>query len=264
MTLPFRLPGRTVETALYRCRQCGSYVRDLPAPEIQSHFSVASFTDPAREAEWKVRREGFLAYVLDIVESQLQRPYRDLAALDVGCAYGHLMEIMRGRGANPEGVELSEPLRLLVTSRGYTCYSSVEAVPADRRFDLVLAIDSLYYMLEPADELVRIRILLGDQGRLVLRVAHRTWYLDLRRRLGLALRPDDCSGVRVNFSSRGIRKLLDRTGYVIEWTTAREKGKKDIGFSKTLYYALSGWLAEVVGINVAPGLTIVARRRDGT
>ncbi len=263
-TIPFRLPGETIDTAAYRCRECGSYVRALSVPEIQAHFSVASYTDPTREAEWRNRRGRFLAYVLDIAERTLHRPSRDVSALDVGCAYGHLMAIMRERGMNPEGVEPTEPLRTLVTNRGYACYASVEAVPANRRFDFVFAIDSLYYMLEPADELTRIRALLAAEGRLVLRIAHRAWYLDLRRWLGLAVRPDDFGGVRVNFSSRGIRRLLERTGFVIEWTTAREKGKRDIAGLMKLYYSISGWLAEVVGLNVSPGLIIIARRRNGT
>ena len=83
--------------------------------------------------------------------------------------------------------------------------------------------------------------------------------LDLRRRFGLPIRARDFGDVRENFSPRGIRRLLARTGFTVEKVFAREKGKRDIGWLMSLYYFVSGWLAEVLGIGISPGLIIIAR-----
>lgn len=258
--LPFYLPDRDIETPIWRCAECGTYSRDinLDDPALKRHFDVASYTDPATEERFRSVRAGYFVYLSHILKSRLNAPLNGLRVLDVGTAYGHFLEQLKSDGALVEGVEIVAALRHRADERGLTVH---EGIPdgTSARFDAVTVIDSLYYTNEPLASLVSMRALLAPGGLLLVRVANRTWLLDLLRSVGVTIHRDRFGDAKYNFSPEGIVLLLTRAGFSVEDVIWNEKGKADPRWLIRQFYRLTPLLSAYLSLHVTPGMLLIAR-----
>jgi SAM-dependent methyltransferase len=151
------------------------------------------------------------------------RPFR---VLSVGCGSGVLDVPIATRlasprtdlqyvGVNPNRVECDAFERLFQQASIPRAHVEVvpaafEAFEADRAFDLIHFVHSLYYMPDPAVALEKARKLLAPGGRLVVFHAPR------EALNGLAVRFWDKSYARPTLFAEGLATLLDRWGWAYE------------------------------------------------
>ena len=86
---------------IFRCRTCDFNFRRFSQPlaEVLSHFKVAPYSSEEFEQQWLKRREGFYRFLLDL----LPEPADGKSLLDIGCAFGHLLDCAVERGYRPFG-----------------------------------------------------------------------------------------------------------------------------------------------------------------
>lgn len=258
--IPFYLPGRDIQTPIWRCSECGTYIRDvdLSNRELQRHFEVASYTDLNAEHRIRAVRAGFFDYVLQLLQEHLDRPLIGLRVLDFGCAYGHFLERLRALDIPAEGVELVRTLRETVRQRGMTVHAQPPQ-PGTVTFDVIVVIDSLYYTNDPASTLKQLRALLAPNGCLLIRVANRTWLLDLLHQAGLTFGNDRFGDAKYNFSVEGALSLIRRTGFQVSEVHWSERGKADPRPLIRLYYKAASLLSEYMSLRITPGMLVLAR-----
>ncbi len=256
-SIPFYLPDRDIETQLWRCRDCGTYSReiDLEDPTLKRHFDVASYTSVDREASFRAVRTGYFVYLSEVLERSLDQPLKGARILDVGTAYGHFLERLNECGALGEGVEIVAALRTVAAERGLVVH---ERIP-DGPFDAVVVIDSLYYTNDPPATLCRVREVLSPGGCLLLRVTNRTWLFDLLRQAGIAIHKNRFGDAKFNFSPEGTIQMLERAGFRVEEVIWNEQRKADPRWLIRWYYRIAPLLSTHLSLRVAPGMLIVAR-----
>jgi SAM-dependent methyltransferase len=265
--LSFYMRDGQVPSDLWRCARCKSWWRSFPSPvNLHDHFAVASYSDPDREEEWRRNRQSFFDHLVRRTLEAAGRPKGGIRVLDVGCAYGHLMETFARRDCDCAGVEPVAGQRELLRHRGkFTVMPSLEAaLESSDRFDAVLAIDSLYYMPgPPAVHLRQLVSLLRPKGILLLRIANRAPVLGLSRMLRRPITNDLFGDALFCFSDRGIRWLLRSSGCALESCHAYEHKRVPPGNLRG--FVLNRLLpaaAALTGLKVSPGLTYVCRKSD--
>ena len=259
-TIPFYLKSGVIQTRLWKCRSCGTYIRDTnyDTPSIREHFEVASYTDPRTEVTWRRLRVGLFRHILSIAESHIGRPYSGMRTLDIGTAFGILLEMLRDAGAQPEGVEIVAALRELARHRGLVVHATLDQLPVGS-YQLITAIDSFYYMNDPRATLLRVKELMAEDGILIMRLTNRTWYFDATRALGRRISSARFDDIKFNFSIEGAQRLLERSGYRIENFYWSDKGRGDSRPLAAIYYRVSPFLSRHLSLRITPGMIIVAR-----
>lgn len=148
------------------------------ALEEQKHRAIAHHSDAASEFVARYERLagdpygscfGYSRYRLQtVMDRWLPDDGRELRALDVGCGTGHHLADLRKRGFEVAGVDGSP--EMVARARAHNqavdieC-ADVEALPfASGRFDLVLCIEVLRYLRDPAGCLHEIARVLRPGG----------------------------------------------------------------------------------------------------
>ncbi len=259
-TIPFYLKGGELETSIWRCEKCGSYTRDLDFddPLVRSHFDVASYTNPDAEESIRTIRSEYFQYLTELIQSRIKKSLHDVRVLDVGISYGHFLGRLRDSGARPEGVEIVAALREMATKRGLLVHGDIPPVE-NGTFDIITAIDSIYYVNHPLLQLKQLRLLLKPDGHLFMRIANRTWLLDWRRALGLRIGSDHFGDAKVDFSIHGIIRLIEKAGFAVEEIVWAEKGKADPRGYMRFYYWITPLLSEYLSLRITPGVIVIAR-----
>ncbi len=259
-SIPFYLRSGSISTPLWRCRSCGTYIRDIDYddPVIREHFSMASYTDPSTESHWRQLRVGLFKYVVELAEFHLVRPVRGARTLDLGTAFGILLELLRDAGARPEGIEIVASLREIARSRGLVIHQEIDSLPKNS-YDLITAIDSFYYINAPCTVLMKLKELMVADGTLILRLTNRTWYFNGVRTLGMRIPAARYDDIKYNYSVEGAFKLLERSGFHVEAVYWADKGRGDLRSLAAAYYRLSPLLSQFFSLRVSPGMVIVAK-----
>jgi SAM-dependent methyltransferase len=261
--IPFYLKTGSIDTVIWKCKQCGTYVRetDYENPTIRAHFDITSYTDPATELYWRDIRTGLFKYVIELSSVHLGRNLHGIRSLDLGTAFGILLELLAESGAEPEGVEIVETLRARAHARGLLVHRDLNSLPA-QSYDLVTAIDSFYYMNDPCATLMRLKELLKADGLLVMRLTNRTWFFDVSRMLGIGITAARFDDIKFNYSIHGAIALLERSGFWVEQIYWADQGRGDVRPLAKAYYRFSPILAEYLTLRISPGMILVARPAD--
>jgi hypothetical protein len=130
-SLEFYLPEGHVASNMMLCPLCGTINRDIdPSSEqLRSHFDVASYTRDSNEPHARDARLPFFRWLIEIFEgTRGTGTIRNGRFLDVGSAYGHLLEAIRNAGGYADAVETVARLREQIQSRGFSAYSTLDDV----------------------------------------------------------------------------------------------------------------------------------------
>lgn len=260
--VPLYLPKGSAPDTIWRCRYCGTYIRGLnfADPAVQSHFNAASYTDPANEERFRALRKGFFENLVRLTRRFVRADLADCRILDIGAAYGHLIDAYRSAGVRRiDAIEIVEPLRRALESKGIDAFRDPSDIPPERRFQVVALIDSLYCVEKPADLLIGLSKRLAEDGVVLIRVTNRTHILNFLRLLRCRLTADHVGDAKHNFSPRGLRMLLERTGYRIVYQTVAEPGKKFAAAGGAWLYRAGRVASAITGKPLAQGLTVIAR-----
>jgi 2-polyprenyl-3-methyl-5-hydroxy-6-metoxy-1,4-benzoquinol methylase len=231
---------------------------------IVEHCYAASYVDLKNESRFE-NRKLFFGLLLSLVlrKSLQQTSDHKLVLVDFGSAYGHLLDEAKKHGFQPEGVELNTYLIEHCRKRGLTAHPSLDDIAST--VDVFTLIDSLYYVPNPKDVLIKMRSCLSLDGMLLSRVTNRNHYAKIRN---FFIRDNDYSilgDATVSYSKKGIQKLLELTGYRnVAFIPDRAVGKQRLGASTWLIYKLSIFLYALSGglINLSPGLIVLARPKQ--
>jgi len=113
------------------------------------------------------RAEPYAHYILENLDLSGKN------VLEIGCSYGAGLHALKSSGARLIGYDYDE--RMLETGRHFTgldlrCGGTIEALRQEDRYDLVILRHVFEHMLQPSDELARLRKLLHDGGLLFIEV----------------------------------------------------------------------------------------------
>ncbi|MBI5867309.1 MAG: methyltransferase domain-containing protein [candidate division Zixibacteria bacterium] len=258
--MDFLLPQGGIKATVWRCAYCGTYIQDanLDDSVIRHHFDIASYTAPAMEANWRKLRTDFFKWIIKVSRHHLGRSLSGCRALDIGIAYGIMMELLREEGVEAEGVEIVAELQAAVRRRGFIVHDRIEDA-SDHRQDLVFAIDSFYYLNDPGRSLTAIRNLMAPDGLLAMRLANRAWYFDLIRRLGQEVAAKRFGDLKFFYTERGARLLLARTGFQVERIYWSDRGRHDPRLLESIFYKLAPLANYISPVRISPGMLVIAR-----
>ena len=150
----------------------------VSTPSVPSTASSADYDGFA--AAYAVQNEGslFNAYYERPEMIRLAGDVAGLQVLDAGCGSGPLAEVLRAKGADVSGFDLSPAMVELARERlGREADLRVADLSAplpypDDRFDLVVASLSLHYVEDWASALAELRRVLTPGGRLTVSIIH--------------------------------------------------------------------------------------------
>jgi 2-polyprenyl-3-methyl-5-hydroxy-6-metoxy-1,4-benzoquinol methylase len=255
----YYLPGKSFTDPLFACNDCDVIYRVKTPEELEKHFDVASYTRVADEGHWYMWRSAYFSYLADVAARHIKEASH---ALDFGTSYGHFMGVLKDKGFSVMGVELSDEVRERCRQNGFTVYKTLEDLPSSARFDMITFIDSLYCLPQPVEMLGRIHQRLTDNGVLLLRITNRNWIIKVMkvvlRRSYFKQLLGDCT---VSYSARGLRKLLERTGYKIKEILTHEGGKQD-NWERRLFYKVTDLIARFTfkKVILSPGVIVIAEK----
>jgi 2-polyprenyl-3-methyl-5-hydroxy-6-metoxy-1,4-benzoquinol methylase len=259
--VPFDLPPRTTPSELHRCLDCGVYWRVFTQDsDISRHWEGRSYNHPEREELNRRKRQAFFEWIASIAWPGARNgQHKKFRVLDVGSSYGHLLDVFAAKNFDCVGVEPMTLLREQQNASGkYKIYGDVrELPPAEKNFDVITLIDSLYCFQDPVECLRNLGRRLSPAGVMIIRVTNRTPLLNLYRRFGKDKITNSVFGDQViAFSHRSMEICIQKAQLRLRSFHAFEK--KDTsgrGWKGVLYYKMLPVLAATTGWKITPGLT---------
>ncbi len=257
-TSPYETDSATwVDAPVLECRTCDIYFRVLDDNTRKQHFRSASYVQLDRERAIWNERHGFLSYILDLTEHRLGKSGAKL--LDIGCSYGHLLELAVKNGFHSEGVEINQDLVAYCLRRGLVVWTSIES--ASQPVDAITLIDSLYYVPRPVEFMRELGRALSPAGVVVLRVTNRNWLIQAKAAmLGIYdFRP--LGDAEISYSVHGICRLLRRAGLVTTDILPDSGRGKCMKLKQRLIYASTCAATNMTlrNLYVSPGIIVIAR-----
>ena len=221
----------------YAVRRCGKCGLGWVTPRRSQEDLVALYADDSYWRSQSPKEIGYYNYRSD-EELYLKTFRRRLGfalrggprsgvALDVGCAAGFCMAVLRERGFEVHGVEVSETIaRHAIDHFGFDTVhiGTLESAPyAERSFDLITMWDVVEHVVDPQALLQEARRLLKPGGLLVVE----TQDIDSRfaRRLGPRWHHFKHHEHILHFTPATVRTLLEQAGFRVEKLTHRYGGK---------------------------------------
>ncbi|MGD0778978.1 MAG: methyltransferase domain-containing protein, partial [Candidatus Solibacter sp.] len=174
----------------------------------------------------------------------------------------HLLAVAAHHGYRVVGVEVNPELVSLSRRWGLHVVTSLDDVAPG--VDVITFIDSFYYVEHPYETLCAARTKLREGGFVLLRVTNRNWIATLRRRFA----GDDLSllgDALFSYSPGALRKLLERSGFVVTKVVPDHGVGKALGWPKRAAYTLLQVLTTLSAnrIPLAPGIIAIAAPAGG-
>lgn len=220
-----------------RCAVCGLvYLSERPresalAELYGSEYYSAGTTGYRDYVDTFGRHADIFARLFARRESDLRgRVTTGRRILEVGCAHGFLLDYLRSRGWDVEGIEVS-PLSSSFAREHFglrVSTGTVESAPLPRgSYDAVLLLDVLEHLHRPFDTLSRIAGLLVPGGTLVVQCPWELTHWEevlqavLRGMRTGGIRPDSIPAHLYFFGPRTLEAVLSKGGFRV---TARQSG----------------------------------------
>lgn len=148
--------------ALYRCCRCQLKFRypvhDTTAyKQLYDNAAVSAWPENAARPDWDL-----------IIGHILQRLPQGGRVLDFGCYTGGLLARL-GPNYERHGVEINKAAAALATDKRLAhVWPSVDDIPGELRFDVVIASDVIEHITDPGHLIDRLFALLADDGVLII------------------------------------------------------------------------------------------------
>src|SRR5208283_29889 len=197
-----------------QCRRCGLvYANPRPAPE-----ALIELYNTYHQRNGKVSETW---------ETLMDRNFREISALlglmrpgkgrllDIGCGYGHFVELMQRHGWAASGIEPSGNAAACAQAKGLDVRRmAIESAQfPDSSFDAITAFYVLEHLFDPLGVLKKILAMLKPGGVLVLRIPHTTPIVKLLNMFGIKNNLYDLPFHLYDFSPATIRLLLEKAGF---------------------------------------------------
>ncbi len=176
-----------IASMIYFCQRCNLMWRsaNLSDPTLASRLDTMGTVRPELEETWLRWRSGyFRREFLKLKHLMEKTPRSKVAYLDIGCSYGHLLDLAHESGWQVAGVDASKPLIDFLTARkSYPLFSLFlpnDPLPfPDNSFDLITFYDSFYMLEDPLAVINHVYDKLKPGGYLLLRMVNRNHFVRL-------------------------------------------------------------------------------------
>lgn len=158
-----------------KCRNCGLvYVSPRPAPEtLPKLYEDYHQRDGKDELTWARLMGKNFAEVSELLNGIFPRKG---SLLDIGCSYGHFIELMRDNGWRVCGIDPSAVTLSSAQKKGLPVVQTTidDLSFPSNSFDAVTAFYVIEHLTDPLSALKKIFSFLKPGGALILRVPHTT------------------------------------------------------------------------------------------
>jgi len=167
-----RAAFRSGEVDFKRCLHCGLLARD-PLPtiaELNAIYAKAFSSDRISGGSTDQESGSFAAASY---ADQLAALAGSGEVLDYGAASGELVEVLRERGVECDGLELSEEARAFCyAKRGFALFGSIRDLPRDK-YDTLAMIEVIEHLVDPLATLREVRAVLKSNGSVLITTPNR-------------------------------------------------------------------------------------------
>jgi len=199
---------------MVECRRCGLiYLNPRPTPEwLERCYQDYLATDPDAIAQWNRMMDA-------LYRSARRRLLRRFPTggrlLDVGCAYGHFLEIMRNTGWSVQGIEICEAAVAACHREGFPIQTSslAGAELPTAHFDAVTLFYVLEHLTDPMGGLRKVHAALKPGGLCLVRVPDTTPLVKGLARLGRRTELYDLPHHLFDYSPLVLARMLRETGF---------------------------------------------------
>lgn len=250
---------KSISTPVLYCQNCDTFIRQVEKQAIEAHLQIATYTDSSNEQSLWKERIAYFQYLFSLVKSYKHNPS---SWLDFGCAYGHLLEYVQKENIIGVGIEVAPAMLDSGRNKGLRMYEEMGNLAEDEQFDVISAIDSLYYHSHPQLLIRAMYQKLNKEGILIVRITNRNAIIKLKKKIlkkevGFAL-----GDAIVGYSAKSIVYLLEQNGFSILKITSKEKGKA-LTFTLKMFYLLTNIIDSLSGgyWNFSPGIIVIAQKK---
>lgn len=165
---------RKQELNIVKCRQCEFvYVNprvstnDLLSIYQHNYFNNKKLGYVNYEQEKRLRIKNFERWLTDI--KPFLPPTLNIRALDVGCAAGYCLDVMKTKGYNAEGLELDEEMNEELAASGHKVFKkTLSDFYSKEKYSLITMFDVIEHIPDVDDSFDRLNNLLEKDGILVI------------------------------------------------------------------------------------------------
>jgi len=254
---------------MVRCRNCGLIYVDPRPPREMLISLYDSYHQRGRKdmQSWKALMSRNFEEIADLID--MRYPSKG-NLLDVGCGYGHFIEIMQSREWKATGIEPSEETSANARARGLDIKQTAleDALFHEGSFDAITAFYVLEHLYDPLDALNKMYKLLKKGGMLVIRVPHTTPIVRLLNLFGIENNLYDMPFHLYDFSPSTVKSMLEKAGFAGIRVTPGSPTMPP-GYAERLISLLSGHTARLLhtlskGKILLPGVskTVFALKLD--
>ncbi len=159
---------------IVRCSNCGFvYVNPRVAnhqlSEIYKHnyFHNKQYGYTSYEQEKRLRVKNFERWLKDA--EQFIPANKNIKALDIGCAAGYCLEVMKAKGWQPDGLELDQGLCNVLQSAGYNVQPErLEQYDPATKYDVITLFDVIEHIPSVDAAFKKLNDLLENDGIVIM------------------------------------------------------------------------------------------------
>jgi SAM-dependent methyltransferase len=226
------------------CSKCGFvYVNprivtdELLSLYRHNYFHNKDYGYVSYEQEKRLRIKNFERWLNDT--KQFLPPSANIRALDVGCAAGYCLDVMKEKGYDSEGIELDEKMSDDLNAAGYKVAQQPIStfIPADK-FLLITMFDVIEHIADIDAAFNRIYQLLENEGILVIVTPdHNSFQRKLFGKKWFQYKPVE----HINyFTRKTISVFAERNGFtLISHTSSRQYADTEFILNRLSYYGYS-------------------------
>jgi 2-polyprenyl-3-methyl-5-hydroxy-6-metoxy-1,4-benzoquinol methylase len=206
---------------LVQCSQCEFVFvnprisnEDLPKIYKSNYFNNQDFGYTGYKENEALRKRNFKRWLNDITPYIKEKGN----ALDIGCASGDFLEILREKSWNIEGIELDPAMFDELKSKKIEFFPDVfDKFNSTKKYDLITLFDVMEHLPDIHGSLTRLKSLLSEDGSIAL------------------LTPDYGSSQRKLFGKKWFQfKPVEHIHYFSEKTLAKALSKHDLEIKKMI------------------------------
>ncbi len=196
------------------CDKCGLvYMNPRPTlEELNSLYATYHQRNGKGSHSWDLLMKGNFKHISS--ELLRQYPYGG-KILDIGCGYGHFLNIMKKHGWQTEGIDPSPKTLAYAAKSGLNVKQTTidEADLPQCSFQAVTMFYVLEHLTDPMKALKKISNILLPGGMLVIRVPHTTPIVRFLSLLGIRNNLYDAPFHLYDYSPSAMRQLLKKAGF---------------------------------------------------
>jgi len=191
-----------------------------------------------------------------IVNDSIKRAKKNGSApslLDIGSGVGVMLDASKEVGYEPVGVELSTKLAEQAEKKGHKVINSnISDMTLEKKFDTITMMDIIEHLEEPRDILVALKMLLSENGELIVYTPNHNSLIvkvaGLFYRLGIKSPVENIFACTHTcfFTTKTLRKILTLSGYKVQET-------RHFNYDISRPGQKVSWVAKI-GVSVLEGL----------